>query len=246
MASFLLLTAISMSVWLLDSALRAEVENDRRIRAAAIAQNRLEEIRSYADSSFGTGLALFDGLDVPATEDPSLTVSTRAERKTLYMPCSELESQYSDTATFPAPEPKVLKRSVWQVEVSVSWSSRPGDRVQLVSYIGDWREPDFSVSISPSSAQTVNALATREFRASTRDSAGNPIDDLVYTWYVNPLDGMGSISEVSRDGRLCLYKNHFRNFDGSYSVQAGDCEVEVRAVFQGVERTARVRVTNNG
>ena len=76
------------------------------------------------------------------------------------------------------------------------------------------------------------------------DDDGRRLDDLVLSWYVNPLDGLGTISQVSRDGTKCLYKNHFRDYDGSYKVQPGQCELEVRAVFAGVERRATQVVVN--
>ena len=241
LSSFLLLTAVAMSVWILDASLRAEAENDRRITAGLVAQNRLEEVRSWADLNFGDGLSTFHEQTV---HTQGLDVTTYVKRVTLYTPCSRLEGQYPAAAVFPNPGPKALEKSCFAVEARVSWGPRPADAVSLVTYIGDTRPADFTVSIQPGAAQTVAAKETVQFTAKGVDKNGNRLDDLVYTWYVNPLDGAGTISEVSRDGQLCLYKNHFRNFDGRYTVQPGKCVVEVRAVYRGLEKTDSVEVTN--
>jgi len=241
LSSFLLLTAVSMCVWLFDASLQAEKGNDRRVVATMVAQDKLEEIRAYADANFGAGLALFDNA---TSTSQGFEVRTRAKFVKLYTPCSRLETQYPLTAAFPAPAPKALERSCWQVEVNASWSDRSGDRVTLVSYVGDWRTPDFTVRITPNNLVTVPARGTVQYTCVAVDGLGNRLYDLVFSWYVNPLDGMGTISDVSRDGQICLYKNHFRNFDGRYTVQPGKCEVEVRAVYRGLEKTAKVEVQN--
>lgn len=241
LSSFLLLTAVSMCVWVFDASLQAQAGNDRRVLATMMAQDALEEIRAYADANFGAGLSVFD--DVRSTSQ-GLEVHTRAQFKKLYTPCSRLETQYPLAAIFPKPAPKVLEKSCWQVEVTVSWGSRAADRVTLVSYVGDWRTADFTVRITPNALQTVAPRGTVQYSCIAVDGLGNRLYDLVFSWYVNPLDGMGTVSDVSRDGQLCLYKNHFRNFDGRYTVQPGKCEIECRAVYRGQEKTAKVEVQN--
>lgn len=243
-SSFLLLTAVTMSVYLFDASLRAQAENDVRMQATLVAQSRLDEIRAYADTNFGSGLALFDGLEIEPPEAPNLKVKTRAARKQMYLPCTELETQYAPGAVFPQPERKTLEKSAWQVEVEARWSDRPADRVTLVSYVGDWRRGNFNIRITPNNPAPIPPRDTLEFEAVATDDDGRRLDDLVLSWYVNPLDGLGTISRVSRDGTKCLYKNHFRDYDGSYKVQPGQCELEVRAVFAGVERRATRVVVN--
>lgn len=241
LSSFLLLTAVSMCVWLFDASLQAEAGNDRRVLATMVAQDRLEEIRAAADASFGAGLASFN--DVRSTSQ-GLEVHTRAQYIKLYTPCSRLETQYPLAAVFPSPGPKALERSCWQVEVTVSWGHRAADRVTLASLVGDWRKADFTVRITPNATQRVAPRGTMQYTCVAEDGLGNRLYDLVFSWYVNPLDGMGTISQVSRDGQVCLYKNHFRNFDGRYTVQPGKCEIECRAVYRGQEKTAKVEVEN--
>ncbi len=241
LSSFLLLTAVSMCIWLFDASLQAEAGNDRRVLATMVAQDRMEEIRAFADANFGVGLEAFD--EVRSTSQ-GLEVHTRARYVKLYTPCSKLEKQYDLAAVFPQPAPKGLERSCWQVEVAVSWGLRPADRVNLVSYVGDWRKADFTIRITPNALQVVKPFNTVQYQCIAVDGRGNRLHDLVFSWYVNPLDGMGTISDVSRDGQQCLYKNHFRNFDGRYTVQPGKCEIECRAVYRGEEKTAKVEVQN--
>src|SRR5688572_25361030 len=96
LAGFLMLTAVTIAIWVFDASLRAQAVQEVRLLAVQVAQNKLEEIRGYADSQFGGGLTLFDGVQTQV--GPGLEMRTRATLQTIYSPCSQLETQYPATA----------------------------------------------------------------------------------------------------------------------------------------------------
>ena len=60
-ASFLLITSILISVFVFDSSLQAEANNEQRITAAMVAESALEEIRSYANTDFEGTRSAYNG-----------------------------------------------------------------------------------------------------------------------------------------------------------------------------------------
>ncbi len=245
-ASFLLLTALAMSVYLLNASLRSEANNERRILATLVAESALEEVRATANLGFDSLGEIYSDRTWSYDAYPDHEIRVRARWSDLFVPCSELESQYPyapDSSTIF--EPVKFQRSIWKVQVDVRWSSLTSDRVTLVSHVADWRPAgDVRVRIAPRSGPFEIAQGgTREFRATvTRNGA--PLKDIVLNWYVEPIDGYGSVSEVSRTGDRCVYRNIYRNYDGSLDYAPGRCDLVVRGVFQGVEISDSVRIVN--
>ena len=245
-ASFLLITSILISVFVFDSSLQAKANNEQRITAAMVAESALEEIRSYANTDFEGTRTAYDGRTWTLPHYESYEVKAKVQQLELPIPCTELETQYPDSPTFPTPERKILDNSVWNCEVAVSWS-RGRDELRMVRYVANTKQAtNFIVRIDPPAGSTpfnVGPNGTMDFQASAF-ADGVEVEDVQFTWYVEPLDGFGSIYRVSRDGTTCRYKNAYRNYNGAIKRAPGLCEVVVRAVYQGVEAKQRVRINN--
>ena len=227
LASFLLSTALLMGVWLVHSSLRSLADSDRRQAATMVADNALEEMRNVLAQDFTVGLDSYNGLVRTPADYPELELTTHARLQPLLSPCTSLESSYPDA------ERKTLERSAWQAEAVVSWSPRAADRVVVTTLIADWREPTFEVAVTPEGPVSVGSRGTADFQASATDAFGNELPDLVFTWYVEPLDALGTVARVSRDGQLSTYQNHVRTFSGDFEVLVGGCRLIARGFYRG-------------
>ena len=252
-ASFLLVTSILISVLVFDSSLQAEANNEQRIMAAIVAESALDEVRSFSNIDFSGTKVAYDGRTWTIPNYPDFQVTAQVEPQELPIPCTELETQYPDNPPFPTPERRSLAKSVWRCEVAVEWS-RGSEPLRMVRYLANLTKvTNFRVVIDPDGGTAIDANTTGtigvgrdrtlDFRAEAF-ADGERVDDVQFNWYVEPLDGFGSIYRVSRDGKSCRYKNSYRNYDGTIKYGPGLCNVVVRAVFQGVEATRRVRVNN--
>lgn len=253
-ASFLLLTALLLSVQLFDTSLQAEANNEQRIVAALVAENVLDQIRSDANSDFGTLQSAYDGRNWSLPEYSNFQIEAKVEYFPMAVPCSELESQYSPGDDFPLPNGRYLSDSVWKVQIDVDWPRSGGNKVTIVEYLSNLEEvTSFQVAITPNPPNVINASTrgtvgvprndTRLFNASATAN-GESVNDVQFSWYVEPLDGFGSVHRVSRDGKKCLYKNAYRNFNNHIRHSPGQCNLVLRAEYQGIESIRRVRILN--
>jgi len=252
-ASFLLITSILISVYVFDSSLRAEANNEQRITAAIVAESALEEIRSFANKNFPGTRSTYHGRNWTLPHYSVYQISAKVEPMELPLPCTELETQYPEVdPPFPTPERRVLAESVLKCEVAVRWS-RGRDELRMVRYVANFtRASNFQVVINPSGTEIdpitsgtfdVAPWGTKDFSAKAYVN-GVEVDDIQFSWYVEPLNGFGSIYRESRDGKTCRYRNAYRNYDGTYKRSAGLCDVVVRAVYQGTEAKRKVRIKN--
>jgi hypothetical protein len=238
-----MLTSIAIATYLVTSSMRASANNEKKILASMVAESAMEEIRAAANDSYGNLADLYEGKTwtYPAYADFSVVSKVAWER--VYVPCSSLESQYPATSVFPEPGQATFDQSLWKVQVTVSWSPSPFDRVRLVSHVADWRPVGaLTVEISPSGGELARD-GVMTFTGVARNN-GVEVPDLVLSWYTEPLDGYGTVVNVSRDGANCQYKNVYRNYDGSYTHAPGLCDLVVRANYQGRQAETRVRINN--
>lgn len=252
-ASFLLITSILISVFVFDSSLQAEANNDQRIMAAIVAESALQEIRSYANFDFHGTKDAYNGRKWTLPSYGEFKIEAEVEAQELPIPCTELETQYPETPEFPKPERRILANSVWKCEVAVDWS-RGRDQLRMVQYMANLSQvDDFEVRITPKGGTTIDPITTGTFTVpqdETKDFSaeafadGEEVEDVQFAWFVEPLDGFGSIFRVSRDGKECRYKNVYRNYDGAIKHGPGYCDVVVRAIYQGVEAKRKVRIYN--
>lgn len=250
LSTFLLLTAVLLGAYVFHSSLRAEANNERRVVAALVAESALAEIRDFAGQNFSGVMARYnDQLWVPPGET-DMTVSARVRPCELGLACLELESQYPESNAFPLPERRLLVESAVEVEVTVRWTDPSPQSIKLVERVTDMHTAsDFRVhlltedgSAAPES-MSVPRAGLAGFRASA-SANGQPVKDIQFTWYVQPVMGFGSLSAVSRDGLRCVYQNAYRNYNDELRYSPGACYLMLKASYQGREATARVLIEN--
>lgn len=250
LSTFLLLSAVLLGAYVFHSSLRAEASNEKRVVASLVAESALAEVRDFAGRNFAGLVERYDGqLWIPDGE-PDMTVAVRARPSALGLACMELESQYPDSNTFPLPERRLLSESVAEVEVTVTWSDPSPQSVTLTEKVTDLHTAtDFRVQLldeGGSTAPEAMPLARgglAGFRAAASVN-GQPVKDIQFTWFVQPVMGFGSLSAVSRDGMRCVYQNAYRNYNDDLRYAPGACYLTLKATYQGRESTARIRIDN--
>ena len=252
LASFLLLTAVLMSVSVFDSSLQAEASNEKRIVAALVAETGLAEIRQAGSSDFHQVESLYDGKTWSVPEYSGFAIRSRISPAEIAVPCTVLETQYDKDAEFPAPSGRYLKASTLKADVEVSWEDAGGQSVKITEYIANFGVTnDFSVQIllpggAVAGSGTVFVVPRNEVRnfSARAMSNGQIVQDIQFSWYVQTLTGHGSINAVSRDGVECQYINAYRNFNDKIKFSPGTCDLVLQATFQGIEVDAKVRIEN--
>lgn len=236
-AAFLLLTSLLVVAALVDSTLRTQRKTEQYLMASMVASNELDKLRSYANRFGMRELDGFDGQTFDSQSDLAFRVKLGVTRHQLLLPNSSLESMVD-----PA-ERKVFEDSARRVVVTVSWSPDPDDSVKLVSLIGDWRPADFEVVVTPEAGAGADLELAPDETLRLGATSGE-IPDIVFTWYTEPLEGLGSILEVDRDGRKASYVNHYRTPANKFDYYPGKCRVVVRAQYRNVVKTGTLEVTN--
>lgn len=257
-ASFLLLTSVLLSVQLFDSSLKSEADNEQRSIAALVVENGLEEIRAVAREDFSALKTLYNGKRWKDNDNPNFTLTATVSEQTLAAPCTELESQYPDpNATFPNPRPREMGESVWKVQLEVEWPRAGSSKVIVVEYLASLKKAtNFTIVVTPPGPDKINDETTGIFsvpRGGTLDftatayADGEEVQDIQFSWYVEPLDGFGSVHRESRDGTQCRYLNGYRTFHlfgVTYKYSPGKCDLVVKAQYQGKVAVRKVRIAN--
>ncbi|MFA5508150.1 MAG: hypothetical protein WC314_22805 [Vulcanimicrobiota bacterium] len=252
LASFMLLTAVIMSVSIFDSSLQAEASNEKRIMAALVAESALAEIRDAANNNLTSTAGAYDGRTWTDPDYPGFQIECTIQEAELAVPCTVLETQYDRAAAFPQPTGRYLTSSCLKADLKVSWADGRNQSITITEYITSFAPADdFALSLilpggSPATAATLVTLAKdeiQEFSVIAR-SGGQEVGDIQFSWYVQTLTGFGSIHAVSRDGKLCQYQNAYRNFDNKTKYSPGLCFLVVTAKYQGREAVAQVKISN--
>lgn len=252
LSTFLLLTALLLAVYVFDSSLKWEASNEKRVVAATLAESALAQIREVGGREF-SDLLNFDNQELPFPDYPGFKVTVSVKEANLATSCVALEDQYPVSAPFPQPVGKFLKKSATNTTVTVSWNDPTPDSVAVSERIASLREiTDFDVKITTEAGGPVNGIQTLtsgqtlnfKAKAYIDNDEGKIIDDLQFTWYVEPITGFGSISHVSRDGLLCQYINSYKNYQGQVQYAYGHCNLTAQATYQGRVARARVKISN--
>ncbi|MFA5508544.1 MAG: hypothetical protein WC314_03365 [Vulcanimicrobiota bacterium] len=232
-AAFLLLTSMLVVAALVDTSLQTQAQSEQYLMASMIASNELDKMRGHATRYGMAELDPFDGQAYTSESDSAFRVRLQVTPHRLHLPNSSLESQ------LPEEDRKVFENSARLVRIQVGWSDSARDSVEVFSLISDWRAADFEVEVTADGGTTVPPDGTLELTAST-----GAVKDLVFTWYVEPLTGLGSIQEVSRDGQTALYVNRFKSSASRFEYYPGTCRVTVRAQFRNVVKTGSIELEN--
>lgn len=185
---FLLLVGILVVVTLFHSALRRQQLTQKKATATLLARSLMAEMRGWArtPSNFDSNWAVYDGQVFVRPEYPGLraTVGVEEVGRTIYTPCSAMETPYLARAAR-------MNRSVIPVAVEVDWGQAgPQNRVRLVSYIGDPPRPlpasPVAVARSGGDPDPIPQNGTVEHTAELRDSSNVVINDISFSWNIEP------------------------------------------------------------
>ncbi len=232
-AAFLLLTSLLVVAALVDSSLRTQAKAEQYLMASAVASNELDKLRGYSERFGLEHLDGFDGQGFASEADSTFRITLKVSPYLLPVPNSSLESEFPDESK------RLFRDSTRFIQVRVAWSEDPGDRVVLSSMVSDWRKQDFEVKIEAEGATEVEPNGTLKLKASS-----GKVKDLVYTWYTEPLVGLGSLRDVARDGQSAVYINRYRTPANRFVTYPGTCRVVARAKYRNVVKTGEFIVEN--
>lgn len=228
-ASFLLVAAFLLVSRLFHAGLQYTSRVEKRALAAHLADKRMQEVRAWS-KRHESWVGLPTGND-PA--HPNFTIQVSLDPLELQSPSRQLELAH------PAGDRRSMASAARQVTVEVTWDS---ERLRLTSLLADrfrgWRSAN-PIVVSGSIPPQVGPGDTVEFSARGFDAAGRAIEDLFFSWYVEPRQfpnaAVGTV-EASRDGRTAEFRNQIQLLNGTVASRNGVCRVAVRAVYGGQER----------
>lgn len=232
-AAFLLLTSLLVVAALVDSSLQTQAKAEQYLIASTVASTELDKLRGYSERFGVEHLDGFDGQSFPSEADAAFQATLTVSPYALAVPNSSLEAEFAEESR------KMFRHSARFVQVRVAWSEDPTDHVLLSSMVSDWREQDLSITVEAEGPIEVEPHGTLKLKA----SSGN-LKDVVYTWYTEPLVGLGSLQDVARDGQSATYVNRYRTPANRYVIYPGSCRVVVRAKYRNVVKTQEIVVEN--
>lgn len=232
-AAFLLLTSLLVVAALVDTSLQTQAKSEQYLLGSMVASNELDKLRGYATKFGMANLDGFDGQSFPSESEPGFQVRLQVRPMPLALPNSSLE------AMVPEESRKRFLDSARFIKIRVEWSGRPEDAVEIASVISDWRERDFDIKLSAEGSLSL----TRDGTVTLKAESGS-LKDLVYTWYTEPLTGLGSIRDVARDGQSAVYIHRYRTPSNRFDYYPGQCRVIARAKFRNVVKTGEITVEN--
>ena len=225
----ILISAFTVFFRLYISALNYSGQADRKLTAANVAQRQLVKLRAWSalPVSGGRGFddwSSFTDTTFPDEEYPNYQVRIQSASLPVVSPASELATGVNI---------KTLNGSYRKVQITVSW---PEGSVQCVSLVADptrqLRTTDPVVVNGPGG--TIARDATRNFTVSVFDNDNQAIPDPMVTWYVQPIDGTGSISQ-DIEGMTATFTNVSEQMNGTPQYTGGSCRVVARVSYRGQE-----------
>ena len=251
-ASFLLLSAFLVVVNLFNSGLGHMSRTENQQLAAMLAERELERMRIWSETLNGTqynytspGLASFS---VSVADYPGFAVATRVTPTGLYSGCSNMEQAIASVA--PLRQPRYLPGQASKVVVTVSWANGQKS-LKLASLFS---EPALRFSANPinisGGSTSLAPDGSADFSASAVDSNGQPINGLMFSWSLLPIDGAGTL-DAARDGSTARLTNRIYgppfnapDYVGTVVHTGGTCQLQVSAMYHGKVFSANTSVVN--
>lgn len=162
-----------------------------------------------------------------------LEMRWRVTLQELYSPGRALEQAFSPG------DQKVLSNSARRLELQL----RQGG--ESVSLLATAAEPLRSfaaaqpIVLQMTGPNPVAKDGTLEFTARCQAADGRDLDDLMLAWSVVPVDGVGTLETVARDGRRATFRNQTRRKNGAIRHSGGSCYVVAQASYAGQVREVR-------
>lgn len=154
-------------------------------------------------------------------------------QQALYSPGESLEQ------AFVATNQKVLRDSARRLELQL----RQG--ATSTSLLATAGEPLRSWAIAqPLLLQSSSSLpiakgGTMDFTVRCQGDGGRDLSDVTVSWSVLPVDGVGTLEGVSRDGSRATLRHKTRRKNGTPKFQPGTCYVLAQASYAGQRREVR-------
>lgn len=154
-------------------------------------------------------------------------------QQALYSPGQALEGAY------PLANQKILRKSALRLQLDL----RQGNtQLQLLTSacepMRQWSTTS-PLTLSSSGANPLGKDQLMDFNCSCTGSDGRPLEDLMVSWSVVPVTGVGTLESVARDGRTARFRNRTRRKNGAVRYTGGACYVVAQARYAGQIREAR-------
>jgi len=226
-ASFVLITALIVVSRLFHSSLRYSSWVESKAVATYLAENRMAELQRWARDST-------DWTSPPSGNEPGFSkyaIQVTIESVELASPSLELESLH-------AGDQRIMSETARKARVEVSWGGN--NSVQLVGLLRapviGWRASN-PIVITGSIPSPVTSSSEVNLQARGYDSSGAEIQDLFFTWSVEPVfpgAATGTLTP-SRSGRTCSFHNQLPSVSGPVP-SSGNCRITATAIYGGEER----------
>lgn len=242
-ASFILLTAMVLTVHLINSGFRTEADNKLKVISLNAIENVISQIRQDVRADFLSGPDALNGRTWPSPIS-GVQLQSSVQWRDLVVPCTELESQYPESLPLPDLAQKRLSRSVWEVTVTATHVSNGDVVASITTLLTDVHYEGFRLDILARTGLNAPENGELEFRAVATSQRGDPLDDLILTWYIEPINSFGSIQRLSRDGSECIYKNSYLDYGNRWTSTTGLCRIVARAEYKGNVQYAKKTINN--
>ena len=227
MAIFVLMVVFVMFGSLFQWVLSSSRKGDQQATAAALASNRLAELRLWAAQASGSSDNFRSGpwasLATPVEVQPGYRVSVELIAAACYSPCNSMESLFAT--------PREASNACKRVRVRVSWSNNSYDLYSQLAapQVAPHLPLTTNIQISQNFSGTLISGASGQLTAQARDANGQPIEDLVYTWNVLPETGTGSLLDLDRNRHRVSLTN-----DNPLTLNGSTLKVAASAYYRGV------------
>lgn len=231
LAMFIMVGAMVVFGLLMHSMLNYGARAQQRAMAALAAQNKLEEIRNWANSG-GNFFGAWPYANQTSTDPafPGVTLLSQVEDQQLISPCTELEKNNAS--------PRAIVQSCKKVRVTAAWPQDGGQPIRVVTLMAaPNRTPNPSLSVSGAIPGTLSANASFVASVSAVDSTGRPLHDLVFQWASLPTGaspGNGTAIALNGNGTRGRFTNSFQpQVGGPAVIVPGSCKLGVIAFYRG-------------
>ena len=234
-AIVLLTTTVSFLLPLLHHSFIYARQTNEASLGASIASSKLHEFRAWASQhpeAFGAnGWRDYLSTPSPDPDHPEFSVRVRAILQSLYSPCGAFEQLR------PAVDRRTLEHSTLKVQVDVDWGLGPEKRLRLLSLLSapTRRLDQVEITSIPTTPCSLAVNSTVNATAIGRDSLGQEIPDLFFSWSCKAITGSGKIQSTTRDGRQALFQNQSRSRRGKEMHTGGTCQIQVQSTCRGRE-----------
>lgn len=228
---FLMLGVFTFTMEMYSRSLNHLSRVDRQARATRFADNVMTEIRVWArdpDNFRSPQWNRFRSVSDP--DFPGFEARTRVDLVEKFASTRELETQR------PASRQVKMSETFKRVELEVLWDGT--SLFEIATLLAEpARQPHATepVVVTPLSplGTGLPPEGTASFKAVLVDTSGEEIEDVKFSWSVEPVTGNGTITDQTRDGLEGTLTNVYIVPPGSRIYVPGTCRVVASAQYFG-------------